>query len=214
MTSGKKLVKLFIIFTLSSLCYTSLASPSVLRGGLVYSEESSLGPVYLNRDYVSFVRTVDTSVLEQSAQATRDFTTLYHTFCQTVGKHITPFDSKASNTTSNNEPVPTHEIVFSPVTYHVKEGKQVCKNMGARMPEIRDRDSYNDIRFAAIKKRIKKIRAGVYSEEDTSTYLYYSNNKPANYDPDNLPFQFNSYRGICYRWKYKATWEKNTTLTR
>jgi hypothetical protein len=96
MSTGKKFqIPLFLLIYVNLLHHSNtVISPSVLKGGLVYSEESSLGPVYLNRDHVNFIRAIDTSALEKSAQAIRDFTTLYHTFCQKVGKHITPFDKE------------------------------------------------------------------------------------------------------------------------
>ena len=218
MAAGKIIFAALLLFILiySKLPLTqgAIISPSVLKGGLVYSEESSLGPVYLNRDHINFVRTIDTSALTQSAQAIRDFTTLYHTFCQKVGKHITPFDVKLSNKQDEDEdPEKTHEIVFSPVKYLVKEGQQVCKNMGARLPEIRDRDSYNTIRFAAIAKGVIKIRAGVYFDEKSTTFRYYSDDRPANYKIGKSPFEFMSYGGEWRGGLYMAAWEEDSTLT-
>ena len=92
MNSGKKIFRIFTLsfFLISLQNLIASQSPSVLKGGLVYSEESSLGPIYLNRDHVNFIRTIDTSALQKSAQAIKDFTTLYHTFCNKVGNHITP----------------------------------------------------------------------------------------------------------------------------
>ncbi len=121
---------------------------------------------------LNFIRTIDTSALQNSAQAIKDFTTLYHTFCSKVGNHITPFDKQIPSLQDDEQPK-TEELVFSPVKYFLKEGLQVCRSMGARLPEIRNRDSYNEIRFTAIKKAIKKFRAGVYYDTGTTTFRYY-----------------------------------------
>ena len=215
MTTGKKFKPLLFILIYINLLQIrdTVLSPSVLKGGLVYSEESSLGPVYLNRDHVNFIRTIDTSALQQSAQAIRDYTTLYHTFCRQIGKYSTPFDTEPSIDTTTKSPTnKAFEIVFSPVKYQIKEGQQVCKNMGARLPEIRDRETYNDIRFAAMKKRVTKIRAGVYYDISTSAYRYYSDDKPANEKDGKSVFPFISYGGEWEEGKYFAAWEEDATL--
>ena len=213
MNSGKKIFRIFTFsfFLISLQNLIASQSPSVLKGGLVYSEESSLGPIYLNRDHVNFIRTIDTSALQKSAQAIKDFTTLYHTFCNKVGNHITPFDAPVSSS-KDDEQTKTDEIVFSPVKYLLKEGLQVCKSMGARLPEIRDRDSYNELRFIAIRKSIKKFRAGIYYDTGTKTFRYYSDEKPANHDIGKSPFVHMTYGGEWTDGKYKANWEQDKTL--
>lgn len=212
MTLGKKIFQIAIHYCLFSSSLSSTLSPSVLRGGLVYSEESSLGPVYLNRDYVSFVRTVDTSVLEQSAQATRDFTTLYHTLCRTIKNHVTPFDRNNNRNNNTQTPAETHEIIFSPVKYPIKEGRQVCKNMGARLPEIRNTDSYNKFRFAAITKHISKFPAGIYFDQKTQTFRYDSDHTPANRIHGGSPFTSLHYGGFWTGGNYPGDWEKDSTI--
>ena len=208
MTSGKPQFHIFLFFIVLSSSYTSNLSPSVLRGGLVYSEESSLGPVYLNRDYVSFIRAVDTSILEQAAQTTRDFTTLYHTLCRSINNYVTPFDVTPKKK-PGKEP---DEIVFSPVKYLIKEGKQVCKNMGARLPEIRDDPSVNKIRFAAIEKNITKFPAGVYFDSHTKTFRYESDHTPANYQHGNSPFRKIHYGGAWTDSNYAGDWEHDSAI--
>jgi hypothetical protein len=212
MNYGKTIFVFLISLYLTSLQnLIASPSPSVLKGGLVYSEESSLGPIYLNRDHVNFIRTIDTSALQNSAQAIKDFTTLYHTFCSKVGNHITPFDKQIPSLQDDEQPK-TEELVFSPVKYFLKEGLQVCRSMGARLPEIRNRDSYNEIRFTAIKKAIKKFRAGVYYDTGTTTFRYYSDDKPANHDVGKSPFTHMTYGGDWISGKYKAFWESDKTL--
>ena len=210
MSTGKPQFYTFIIFIALSSSYTSNLSPSVLRGGLVYSEESSLGPVYLNRDYVSFIRVVDTSILEKSAQTTRDFTTLYHTLCRSINNHVTPFD-KTSKQKANKA---TDEIIFSPVKYHIKEGKQVCKNMGAKLPEIRNEATLNKFRFAAISKKIVKFPAGIYFDTTTKTFRYDSDHTPANYNQGNSPFKTLQYGGAWTDGDYRGEWEYDSAIVR
>ena len=217
MTTGKTLqTLLFILIYINLLHYCdSVLSPSVLKGGLVYSEESSLGPVYLNRDHVNFIRTIDTSALQKSAQAIRDYTTLYHTFCRKIGKYSTPFDKQLSIDTTTKPPTNrTFDLIFSPVKYPIKEGYQVCRNMGAKLPEIRDRDTYNDIRFAAMKKGVTKIRAGIYYDTSTLTYRYYSDEKPANQKDGKSVFPFLSYGGEWEGGKYLGNWEEDPSIKR
>jgi len=71
--------------------------------------------------------------------------------------------------------------------------------MGARLPEIRDRDTYNEIRFTAIKKAFKKFRAGIYYDTGTTTFQYYSDDKPANHEVGKSPFTHMTYGGEWVR---------------
>ena len=214
MTLGKQLLHFIISFIicnhLSPTSSSSNLSPSVLKGGLVYSEESSLGPVYLNRDYVSFVRTIDTFALEQSAQATRDFTTLYHTLCHTITQHLTPFDHYHSQMANQNEE--QDEIIFSPVKYFIREGRQVCKNMGARLPELRTENSTNRFRFAAIQKKITKFSAGIHFDQATKKYRYDSDSTPANYNEGGSPFKKLQYGGFYTGKTFEGEWEWDSYL--
>ena len=213
MTPGKTLLHFIICYCLSPSSNSSTLSPSVLKGGLVYSEESSLGPVYLNRDYVTFVRTVNTSALEQSAQTTRDFTTLYHTLCHTISKHLTPFDKQNQND-PDNQTKPIDEVVFSPVKYYIREGRQVCKNMGARLPEIRDKDSSNRFRFAAIQKGITKFPAGVHFDQKTQTFRYDTDDTPANFNHGKSYFKKMNYGAEYTSKNFQGEWEWDSYLVR
>ena len=134
MTSGKPQFHISLFFIVLSSSYTSNLSPSVLRGGLVYSEESGLGPVYLNRNYVSFIWAINTFILEQAAQTTCKFTTLYHTLCRSIYNYVTPFD-----VTPTNEEWRKKRIIigFQPTSKDIKDNvKSILRRRKKKTTQI------------------------------------------------------------------------------
>ena len=63
-SEGKKRLLLILISLLFVHSYTTFASsPSKLRGGLVYQEKTTQGPVYVNIETVTLFRKADPSIL-------------------------------------------------------------------------------------------------------------------------------------------------------
>jgi len=184
--------------------------PSVLRGGIVYSEEARQGPVYLNQDYMSFVRVADTKILETSAQTTKDFTTLYHIFCQNIAEQIGIFERQQSPKDQVNSADSEWETVFSPFKHHVNEAPAVCKSMGARLPEIRNKESYDRIRSDAIKQGVNKIAAGVYYDAPHKHFRFLSDDTNAR---TNSPFPHMTYGGDWKGRGIEANWESDSWLS-
>jgi len=180
-------------------------SPSVLRGGMVYSEEASRGPVYLNQDFMTFVRTVDPDILQNSSQLTKDFTTLYHNYCQNIADQMSAFHRQQKQTDINS--VNTEwESVFSPFKHHVSEAPAVCKSMNARLPEIRDKESYDRIRTDAIRQGVHKIAAGVFYDTPHKHFRYYSDQTNAR---TNSPFKHMTYGGTWKGRGIEADWDSD-----
>jgi hypothetical protein len=143
MSQTGKITIILLLYKILICVQVSALSPSILRGGLVYSEEAGQGPIYLNQDYMSFVRTANTSVLLKSAQITRDFTTLYYTFCGEVDDRLRVSLRQDGRTEDNEnaEKAEELEILYSPMKYPIQEASATCKAMGGNLPEIRDKHS-------------------------------------------------------------------------
>ena len=73
----KRLFLLLFVFVHSYITFAS--SPSKLRGGLVYQEKTTQGPVYVNIETITLFRKADPSVLVESAQMSRTFGNRYQT---------------------------------------------------------------------------------------------------------------------------------------
>ena len=145
----------------------------MLKGGLVYSEESHQGPVYLNQNYYTFARKTNTTTLATAARLCRDLTSLYKLRCADIAISAQRFNIKLNKTLEESEETDT-EIVISDKESHVSDALQVCTSMNARLPEIRDMTSREQIRQAAIAANITKIRAGIYWDQLSSNFRFES----------------------------------------
>ena len=202
----------FLLLVYSNTTQTS--SPSTLRGGLVYQERTTQGPVYVNVETATIYRKADPSTLVNSAQLTRSFVNIYQALCRKVANKVTLFDkpkikqyhgSKATESYSH-----THELHFSPFKHPIMDAPQVCKEMGGRRPEIRDRNTMETIRFAAIKKNVQKISAGVYYDAANNIFRFKSDDTNIR---TNSPFPFLEYGGYYEGSNHQAlTWEDDHSI--
>ncbi len=117
MADGKKfLLTLSIILFYVCKCCNSTRSPSMLKGGLVYSEESHQGPVYLNQNYYTFARKTNTTTLATAARLCRDLTSLYKLWCADIAISAQRFNIKLNQTLEESvalrEPVAIKSMVF------------------------------------------------------------------------------------------------------
>ena len=205
----KRLFLLLFVFVHSYVTFAS--SPSKLRGGLVYQEKTTQGPVYVNIETITLFRKADPSVLVESAQMSRTFGNRYQTICRQVANRATIFDQKKvkpdPSKIRDDEEVYEHpfDIHFSPFTYPIIDAPQVCKEMGGRRPEIRDRNSLDAIRFAAIKRGVSKISAGIQYDASNNIFRFVSDDANVRHQS---PFQFLEYGGYYEGYAYKApNWE-------
>jgi len=73
---------LLLLFLILVYCQTSLTkSPSMLRGGLVYQEKITQGPVYVNVESITLFRLTYPSILVESMQTLRSIANLYQKVC-------------------------------------------------------------------------------------------------------------------------------------
>ena len=206
---GKK--RLFIL-VMCVISYPAFAlSPSTLRGGLVYQEKTTQGPVYVNVETVTLFRKADPSVLAESAQLSRTLGNRYQAVCRQVANRVTLFDKEKqkAKTSQNSEIQETYDhpfdIHFSAFKYPILDAPQVCKEMGGRRPEIRDKNSKDAIRFAAIKKGITKISAGVHYDAANNIFRFISDDVNVR---QHSPFPFLEYGGYYEGMAYTANnWE-------
>ena len=204
-TEGKESVlKLLLILGLLIFPQAVSISPSTLRGGLVYQEKTTQGPVYVNVETITLIRKADTTDLLNSARTSRSMINTYQNFCRKVANRVTIFDTPRKPTRAEvAEPPYVHpfEIHFSPFKYPILDAPQVCKEMGGRRPEIRDKQSMEAIRFAAITKGVVKISAGIQYDSNNNVFRYISDDVNARYQS---PFSFLEYGGYYTGQAYRA----------
>jgi len=120
------------------------------------------------------------------------------------------FDKEKKAKTSQNSKIQEtydhpYDIHFSAFKYPIMDAPQVCKEMGGRRPEIRDKDSKDMIGFAAIKKGITKIAAGVHYDTANNIFRFISDDVNVR---QHSPFPFLEYGGYYEGMAYTANnWE-------
>ena len=209
---GKKchfILILFLILVHSHINLTS--SPSVLRGGLVYQEKLTQGPVYVNVESIMLFRKADPSILVKLAQMSRSLGNLYQKIFWDVPNKMMLFDKQQQQPKPSRSEVPEssyvhpYNLLFSPFQYQLLDAPQVCKEMGGRCPEIRDKNSLEAIRFAAISKGIKKISDGITYDAANNIFLFVSDGINIRYNSPFLSLEYGGYyKGAAYK---AVNWE-------
>ena len=185
MSEGKKIIFALLVILIYELniCKAN-RSPSILKGALVYSEESHQGPVYLNQNFYTFTRKTDTGVLQDSAHLCRSLTDLYEQKCSEIKVSAERFLNKLNSTTieeNTKESNETHELVSPPIDSSIGDAAAVCKSLKGRLPEIRDNLSKERVRLAMIKNNLYSIKAGVFYDQSTQVFRYESDWTVANW---------------------------------
>ena len=212
MEDGKKFFN-YVVWLIFLSCWyqssTAERSPSVLRGGLVYSEESHEGPVYLNQNFYSFARTTDTQILLKTAQLSSDLTNLYVTKCSEISEAAKSFNRKLAlfqleKEMASDKAYNPYELVVSDESDYIGHAPSVCHRMGARLPEIRDGRSREKVRQAAIEANITKIYAGISWDKQTDTFRFRSDLSSAGIEPQpwEAVYYGGDYRGQEHRAGY------------
>ena len=210
---------LLLLILILVYCQTILTkSPSMLRGGLVYQEKITQGPVYVNVESITLFRKTDPSILVESMQTSRSIANLYQKVCRDVANKVTFFDPPKRGRNNNKNPelkndtyVHPFDLVFSPFKYQILDAPQVCKEMGGRRPEIRDKNSMEAIRFAAISKGVEKISAGIIYDSANNIFRFASDDVNVRYKS---PFKFLEYGGYYEHGTYQApNWEDEYSVS-
>jgi hypothetical protein len=106
-------------------------------------------------------------------QLGRDLISLYKLLCADIAISAQRFNIKLHKTLEESKNIDT-EIVISDAPSNVSEALQGCISMNARLPEIQDITSHEQICQAAIAANITKTRAGIYWDQLSSNYCFLS----------------------------------------
>ena len=195
------MLKFFLrLWTLTFVFWNVVKSKEVMeRGGLIYKYE---GNAQINQDYIQYSRLLDTSSLFNVAQRLKDSTTLYKTFCKTLSTEPTE--------EQEDEP-PPNKYFHTPLKYPLKEAPGICQRHNGHLPEIRDKQSQNEIRSYANLHDINRIAAGIQFDQNFKLFQYMTDQQNAR---TNSPFSKVEYGGGYVNVKYEADWESDQYLVR
>jgi hypothetical protein len=135
------------------------------RGGLIFKYE---GNAQINQDFVQYSRLVDTTALFKVAQTLADSSTLYSAYCEVIDEVTSP---SQDNEIDNQSKL---KYFHTPLKYMIKEALGVCQRLSARLPEIRNKQTQNNIRSYANLHDISRIAAGITYNQQLKLFTFNS----------------------------------------
>ena len=165
------------------------------KGNLLFKEN---GANYLNQEHMIFSRLLDTNDLKLFTQTYQDSSNTYASFCDSIKRlflKINPQKQKGKIITNKN-----FTIIKSTTEHTIAEAAAVCRSMGARLPEIRNREEDRDLLEAVERYKVKTVMSGVKYDHRTNRF---------NYDSDSVDVPSNTiYNAPYYGGTYTNAWHK------
>lgn len=181
MTGKSYILILTYIFCLS--LTPSQASPrkAYLRSGLLYEKHHS-DPILVNPTQLTFYRQLNLTLLLQTHELLKQYTKSYIEFCD----HI-------RGTNVANKPPKRSEFYFIPLTNTIDRSRLVCENKhyNGKLPEIKTYSELLKLRDIANSNNLKAVPAGIYYDNSTRLFRYFSNNEI-------VSFSLNTFQSIAY----------------
>ena len=201
---GKNFTLKFLLWLILSLWLTTtntLSSltkdPPKLRGGLVFVEEHQDDPLYINQEYYTLTRTIDTQPLITGTSVLQTILNKYKAHCQSVKEATTP-DTTTPAPTKHKAPEddfipdPSYELFVTESATQIGNAISTCKRLGGYLPEMRNAERRERIRRIANLKDITIMAAGLHFDSSTSSFRY--NSDDAHYLEATTSFEI-SYGG-------------------
>ena len=187
-----------------------LDNPSMLRGGLIYTEENPHTPIYVNQEFYHVIRNADISQLKKAAEKNARLLLMYGQRCGEVRRLAgvpdavaaeaapQPVSTATPNPSQTAKPNPAAsgitEYTITPYEYQVRESLVVCTRQGAMLPEIRTGGQKEAVRSLANANNIRYVAAGMYYQEQGQRFRYNSDHTQVE-TPDGPPFSRYEYGG-------------------
>lgn len=195
--AGKKIfwTLINILFLCPLILYAQTASQPTLIGGLIFEKQLSK-PTYLNQNEVTIVQRLDTKTPMNAAHLLEKYTHIYHRLCDELERKV-----KATVA----DPIPgvyQYNLITSEKPTFLAYATATCRNLGGRVPEIRDIDSYNQVLQYARQHKITTVTAGIHFDKPTATFRFNSDDVNAR-DPGIFTNIIRTVTGIEYPGEYE-----------
>ncbi len=139
------------------------------KGGILFED---IGGAQVNGEYMTYKRVTETSKLEIGITSGSDLAVIYNNLCTRVIHSIKVAKEEKTRNTKKEAPPPIHktELVVSAIKYTIKEADRVCKNLQARLPEIRNWNDHGRVLQLMQEKNIWYIKAGIEYQENLNQF--------------------------------------------
>ena len=211
---GKKFLSLFILLLLLEKAHPS---PTILRGGLLYTEASPNQAIYINQNTLPITRKIDSTTLASALELQSELVNLYSNHCDRIAKEV----GKRSHpmvTTQKPIEIPNWSILktsliqffVTPTQHNLANAGSICKQLNASLPEIRTDAQKEIVRKLANENKIEHIYSGIFYDQATRTFRYQSDHRNLGRD---TPFGPNMVYGGDYKdWDYTVDRNSDPTL--
>ena len=169
--SGQKTL-ILILFLMLQFSNT-FSTTTVQKGGILFE---GIGGAQVNGEYMVYKRVAETAKLEEGVQAGADLVVTYINVCNRVLDSVKKAKEKPVEKTDKKIQI---DNIVSPIKFQIKEANRICKNMNARLPEIKTWDDHARILTLMQKLDIHSIKAGIMYQQDIKLFSYISDNSPA-----------------------------------
>ena len=182
-------------------------NPIVIRGGLVFSEESPKGPIYVNQPYFLTTRTLSTKQIGTAIQSTYDIMYTYNNHCDRNEKLFDTQNQKPQeNTDLNNHPKvdqydddkPNYyqrvfpkqgfRFIITKTKHRIKDAPSTCIAHSALLPEARTNFHWTAMEGMAVKYKVTRIYSGMYFDEKGSIWRFKSDESRLPSEDHNLTY--------------------------
>ena len=167
--AGEKLIFIIFYLTFITNCNGLSKKQSVtIEGGILF-EQLKETPVTINAPTVLFHRRLNFSDYEEAVLETRNFSTAYKNFCNFANnklQELIQHDNK-------------NKYFLSRETMPITEAESFCGLNNARLPEIRDLFSQDEIFKLTARDDIRVVMAGIKTDVYTTKFRFKSDNSDA-----------------------------------
>ena len=190
----------------------ALSNSAKLNGGLAFSEADKNGQIYVNLNRFLATRTADTNILNHISSLGMDIVNRYYAHCNQVSNLIAGYEVNKTQTKMIQQVLKTvshdvqDEVIISPIQVKLMEAPEVCKSLGAQLPELKTMQDKEFIRLAALNNKIGKIYAGVKFDNANKLFRFNSDQQNAR---TGSPFQNMQYGGPYTGSKHQGHWESD-----
>jgi len=165
--AGKKQFQITIILILLQLTLTK--EPTVfIKGGILY-EQTRDTPVIINPPTVLFTRTINFSLFEDQILQTKLFGKSYQKFCDALNNKVQLTIKSEADT----------KYFVSEKPNRLADAAEFCRSRQARLPEIRDDKTYQEILTLANQNDIPIVPAGIIPDYRSHLFRFVSDSTDA-----------------------------------
>ena len=192
--AGKNILSIILIFLYIDLSKGQAEESVFIKGGLLF-EKAQTASVYINPPTALFNKFINYSSFEDTIIQAKIFEGAYVNFCDKLNEKL-----------AERVKIVHRRLFISADKFKPNDAQDYCKGREGKLPEIKNINDYKYLVEFAQKHDLKVVYAGIYADEISKKFHFYSDHSEA-YD-GYIPFP-----GVHVRpnatLPYKKCWQGN-----